>query len=160
MSHGYPAGYLNSRGDSWSEAGSEMEMNRYPSQHSMASYGPSSYSYVSGSRKSLYSTYTSYAPSQISYMLPIVTKQPNPEKKPADHWGFAFCSLFINPLFGIFAILLSEQSKVYFSRLDYVKASKYGSYAKGVAAAGIVSMFVLLILILALVLNEYFKYRY
>lgn len=45
----------------------------------------------------------------MSYVLPIVTKQPDPWRRPADNWPIAFMSLFVNPIFGIFAILLAGE---------------------------------------------------
>ncbi|XP_041371753.1 uncharacterized protein LOC121385236 [Gigantopelta aegis] len=161
----YPAGYLtDSHGEAWSETGSEIEMHRYPSQPSMGGtsfISGTSRSYISGSRKSVYSTYTTtYTPSQISYVLPVVANAPNPLKKPKDNFGFAFCSLFFNPIFGLVALLLAEQSKVHYNHCNYIEASKYGSYAKGVAASGIISMLVLLVLIIALVLWHNYRFAY
>ena len=113
-----PAGYLtDSRGEAWSDAGSDVEMQRYPSQPSMGGtsfISGTSRSYISGSRKSVYSTYTTtYTPSQISYVLPVVANAPNPLKKPKDNFGFAFCSLFFNPIFGLVALLLAGKHSTF-----------------------------------------------
>ncbi|XP_069120371.1 uncharacterized protein [Argopecten irradians] len=140
--------------ESASELGSAYELrrlgdSRYTSQASMTMS-------LYGSRSIL----SMYTPSQASYILPVVTDAPDPIKKPADNWGFACCSIFINPLFGLIAVLLAEMSKDYFNRCKYIQASKYGAYAKGVAAGGIVSMIVVLALIVAQVVNYHLKFYY
>ena len=45
---------------------------------------------------------------QASTFLPVVQNQPDEAKRPKDNFGFAFCSLFINPLFGLVAIVLAR----------------------------------------------------
>ncbi|PVD36103.1 hypothetical protein C0Q70_03076 [Pomacea canaliculata] len=152
---GFPAYYYgDSKAGSMSEL-SEVGMKRYGSQPSIGGHSLGSRSLLYGSRRSLYSTYTV---SGMSYILPVMTKQPNPWRRPCDNWPIAFCSLFINPLFGVFAILLAEQSKIYYAKCDYVRASQYGVYAKGVAAGGIYSSFILLLWILGIVFWNAFRY--
>lgn len=73
----------------------EMEEKRWNSQMSM----------LSSSRPSLHSTYTIHS----SYVLPILGETPDPLRRPPDYLGFALCSLFCNPVFGLFAILLSGE---------------------------------------------------
>lgn len=91
-----PRGYASE-----SETGSMYELRQYPSYYSsQASITPY------GSHKSLLSMYT---PSQASTFLPIVQNAPNPEKRPADNFGIAMFSVFINPIFGIIAIFLSRE---------------------------------------------------
>ncbi|KAH9509773.1 hypothetical protein Btru_045163 [Bulinus truncatus] len=134
-------------------------MKRYASKSSVAG-GLSltgSRSLLYGSRRSLYSTYTM---SGMSYVLPIVAKQPDPWRRPSDNWPIAFMSLFVNPIFGIFAILLAEQSKIYYAKCQYLKASQYGSYAKGTAAGGLYCTFITVLWILGAVLQEKFRYNY
>lgn len=148
----YPGPYRPSQG-SESEFGSQYELKPWPPGHysSQASMTPAS------SYRSLLSTYT---PSHASYVLQVVTDAPNIIKKPPDNWGFAFCSLFINPIFGVVALLLAQMSKDYFNRCKYKEASKYGSYAKGTAAAGIVSSIIVLLMIIAQVLHYHLKFYY
>ena len=103
---GYPAYYY---GDSKMGSMSEMSevgmgMKRYGSQPSIGGHSLGSRSMLYGSRRSLYSTYTV---SGMSYILPVMTKSPNPYRRPQDNWPIAFCSLFFNPIFGVFAILLA-----------------------------------------------------
>lgn len=91
-----PRGYASE-----SETGSMYELRQYPSYYSsQASITPY------GSHKSLLSMYT---PSQASTFLPIVQNAPNPEKRPADNFGIAMFSVFINPIFGVIAIFLSRE---------------------------------------------------
>lgn len=91
-----PRGYASE-----SETGSMYELRQYPSYYSsQASITPY------GSHKSLLSMYT---PSQVSTFLPIVQNAPNPEKRPADNFGIAMFSVFINPIFGVIAIFLSRE---------------------------------------------------
>jgi hypothetical protein len=60
---------------------------------------------ITPSYKSYLSTYT---PSQASFfVLPVTAEAPNEMQRAQDNWGFAFCSLFCNPIFGIAAILLA-----------------------------------------------------
>jgi hypothetical protein len=75
--------------------------SHYSSQASMASITPSYKSYLS-----------TYTPSQASFfVLPVTAEVPNEMRRSHDNWGFAFCSLFINPLFGLVAILLAGTTK-------------------------------------------------
>lgn len=142
-----PRGYASE-----SETGSMYELRQYPSYYSsQASITPY------GSHKSLLSMYT---PSQASTFLPIVQNAPNPEKRPADNFGIAMFSVFINPIFGIIAIFLSQMSKDYFNRCKYIKASKYGAYAKGTAMGGIISMIIVLFLIAAQLIHYHMKFYY
>ncbi|OWF35865.1 uncharacterized protein LOC110442407 [Mizuhopecten yessoensis] len=137
-----------------SELGSAYELRRL---------GDSRYTSQASMTMSLYgsrSVLSMYTPSQASYILPVVTDAPDPIKKPADNWGFACCSVFINPLFGLIAVLLAEMSKDYFNRCKYIQASKYGSYAKGAAAGGIASTIIVLLLIIAQVLHYQLKFNY
>ncbi|BFZ22559.1 hypothetical protein BsWGS_25598 [Bradybaena similaris] len=156
---GYPAYYY---GDSHTGSVSNLSeggMKRYASKSSIAG-GQSltgSRSLLYGSRRSLYSTYTM---SGMSYVLPVVAKQPDPWRRPADNWPIAFLSVFINPIFGVFAILLAEQSKIYYAKCQYLKASQYGSFAKGCAAGGVWCTFILLVLVISAVVNEKLRYRY
>ncbi|ESO94213.1 hypothetical protein LOTGIDRAFT_232467 [Lottia gigantea] len=151
--------YAGSRDGSVSEpyAASHIDstMKAYPSQQSIDTR-----SYITGSKRSLYSTYTSYTThTNMSYALPIVTNAPLLEKKPPDNWGLAFVSLFINPIFGLIAILLAEQSKIYFTKCNYLKASQYGVYAKGAALGGIACTIILLVLIIAIAVNQHIMYN-
>lgn len=155
---GFPAYYY---GDSKAGSMSELSevnysMKRYGSQPSISAHSLGSRSLLYGSRRSLYSTYTV---SGMSYILPVMTKQPNPWRRPVDNWPLAFCSLFINPIFGIFAILLSEQSKIYYAKCDYNRASQYGVYAKGVAAGGCYCTAILLMWIIGAVCWETYRYN-
>ncbi|KAL5010705.1 hypothetical protein ScPMuIL_013010 [Solemya velum] len=130
----------HSHGNGSDSEGSAYEMKPWPSY-----YSSQTSMMTTGSYRSMYSTYT---PSQASYILPVVTDAPDAQKRPPDHWGFAFCSLFCNPVIGILAIILSEMSKNYFNRCNYSKAAKYGSYAKGMAVGGIIVSMVVLVLII------------
>lgn len=65
---------------------------------------PSQSGSLSGSHPSLYSFYT---PSTSTYILPIAQELPDLHKKTPDYMGFAICSLIVNPIFGILAILAS-----------------------------------------------------
>jgi len=156
---GYPAYYY---GDSQTGSVADLSeggMRRYASKSSIAG-GHSlmgSRSLLYGSRRSLYSTYTM---SGMSYVLPIVAKQPDPWRRPPDNWPIAFLSIFINPIFGIFALLLSEQSKIYYSKCNYMKASQYGAYAKGTAAGGLYCTFITVLWIIGAVVNEKMRYNY
>ena len=89
--------------------GAAGAMKRYGSQPSIGGHSLGSRSMLYGSRRSLYSTYTV---SGMSYILPVMTKSPNPYRRPLDNWPIAFCSLFFNPLFGIFAILLAGRGQL------------------------------------------------
>ncbi|KAL4228493.1 hypothetical protein ACF0H5_011541 [Mactra antiquata] len=130
---------------------SAFEMHPWPSHYSsQVSITPSYKSYLS-----------TYTPSQASFfVLPVTSEAPNELRRPQDNWGFAFCSLFINPIFGIVAILLAEMSRDFFKKKNYIQASKYGAYAKGVAMGGIISMIIVLVLIIAQVLHYYLKFNY
>ncbi|GFO39005.1 hypothetical protein PoB_006551000 [Plakobranchus ocellatus] len=159
---GYPAYYY---GDSQTGSMSNLSvgggggMRRYASKSSIAG-GQSltgSRSLLYGSRRSLYSTYTM---SGMSYVLPVVANQPDPWRRPADNWPIAFLSIFINPLFGIFALLLAEQSKIYYAKCQYLKASQYGSYAKGTAAGGLYCTVIVLLWVISAVVNETTRYNY
>ncbi|KAK7092276.1 uncharacterized protein [Littorina saxatilis] len=154
---GYPAYYYgDSKGGSMSEISEVgIPMKRYGSQPSISAHSMGSRSMLYGSRRSLYSTYTV---SGMSYILPVMTKSPNPYRRPMDNWPIAFCSVFFNPLFGIFAILLAEQSKIYYAKCDYMKASQYGVYAKGAAAGGMFCTVITLMLIIAIVCWDHFRY--
>ncbi|GAB1609356.1 uncharacterized protein LOC115220913 [Argonauta hians] len=122
------------------EAGAyEMERKNWSSQLSVA---------TTGSRHSLHSVYTVHS----SYVLPIVTETPDPLRKPPDYLGFAICSIFCNPIFGLVAVLLSERSRGYFHRCQYRKASMCGSYAFGVALGGMIGTIIVILLIVALVI--------
>ncbi|KAL8596382.1 hypothetical protein ACOMHN_054061 [Nucella lapillus] len=156
---GYPAYYY---GDSKAGSVSEMSevgmsMKRYGSQPSIGGHSGTlgSRSMLYGSRRSLYSTYTV---SGMSYILPVMTKSPNPHRRPLDNWPVAFCSLFFNPIFGIIAILLAEQSKIYYAKCEYLRASQYGVYAKGVAAGGIFCSVILLLLIIFIIIWSHIRY--
>ena len=97
-----PSRTASNRLESASEAGSAFEMRPWgiPSHYSsQASMTMSAY----GSRSML----SMYTPSMASYILPVVTDAPDFQKKPDDNWGFACCSLFCNPVFGLVAILLA-----------------------------------------------------
>jgi len=157
---GYPAYYYgDSQTGSVGNLSQGGNMRRFASKSSIAG-GQSltgSRSMLYGSRRSLYSTYTM---SGMSYVLPIVAKQPDPWRRPADNWPIAFLSIFVNPIFGIFALLLAEQSKIYYSRCNYMKASQYGSYAKGTAAGGLYCTVILVIWLVSIVVNEKLRYNY
>ena len=77
---------------------SAFEMHPWPAHYSsQASIAPSYRSYLSA-----------YTPSQASFfVLPVTAEVPDFMRRPQDNWGFAFCSLFCNPIFGIVAILLA-----------------------------------------------------
>lgn len=122
----------------------EMEEKRWNSQMSM----------LSSSRPSLHSTYTVHS----SYVLPILGETPDPLRRPPDYLGFALCSLFCNPVFGLFAILLSEKSKAYYHHCNYKKASRYGSLAYGVAAGGIGCTVIVFFLAISIYLWKYMPY--
>ncbi|CAG5130570.1 unnamed protein product [Candidula unifasciata] len=156
---GYPAYYY---GDSHTGSVSNLSeggMKRYASKSSIAGAQSltGSRSLLYGSRRSLYSTYTM---SGMSYVLPVVAKQPDPWRRPADNWPIAFMSLFVNPIFGVFAILLAEQSKIYYAKCEYMQASRYGAYAKGTAAGGLYCTVILLIWVISAVINEKRRYLY
>lgn len=51
-------------------------------------------------------------------------------------------------------------SKDYFNRCKYIKASKYGAYAKGTAMGGIISMIIVLFLIAAQLIHYHMKFYY
>ena len=51
-----------------------------------------------------------------------------------------------------------EQSKIYFSKCEYMRASQYGVYAKGVAAGGIFCTITVLVLVIAIVLWDNLRY--
>ena len=84
----------------------------------MSPFNLSCRSLLYGSRRSLYSTYTM---SGMSYVLPIVAKQPDPWRRPPDNWPIAFLSIFINPIFGIFALLLSgmQLTTIFFHTISF-----------------------------------------
>lgn len=124
--------------------------SHYSSQASMASITPSYKSYLS-----------TYTPSQASFfVLPVTAEVPNEMRRSRDNWGFAFCSLFINPLFGIAAILLAEMSRDFFNKKNYIQASKYGAYAKGTAIGGIFITFMMIVLIIAQAVHYRLKFEY
>lgn len=124
--------------------------SHYSSQASMASITPSYKSYLS-----------TYTPSQASFfVLPVTAEAPNEMQRAQDNWGFAFCSLFCNPIFGIAALLLAEMSRDFFNKKNYLQASKYGSYAKGTALGGIIVTIVVLVLIIAQVAHYQLKFNY
>lgn len=133
------------------ETQSAFEMRPWPAHYSsQASITPSYKSFLSA-----------YTPSQASFfVLPVTSEVPDQLRRPQDNWGFAFCSLFINPIFGVVAILLSEMSRQFFNKKQYVLAAKYGSYSKGAAMGGIIVMIVVLILILAQVIHYHTKFNY
>ena len=81
-----------------SEMGSAFEMKKWPSYYS------GSQASMTYSHRSFYSTYT---PSYASTFLPIVQQGPDKLKKPDDNFGLACISIFINPIFGIIAVLLA-----------------------------------------------------
>ncbi|KAK3582991.1 hypothetical protein CHS0354_027117 [Potamilus streckersoni] len=153
MSNYPPPFYSDNRSHEGSESdtASRYEMQSWPAHYSsQASITPSYRSYLS-----------TYTPSQASFfILPVVMESPDTERKPADNWGFAFCSLLCNPVFGVFAILLAEMSKNFFLQKDYSKAAKYGGYAKGVAMGGIIVMLIVLSLIIAQVIHYRLKFNY
>lgn len=134
-----------------SEMGSAFEMKKWPSYYS------GSQASMTYSHRSFYSTYT---PSYASTFLPIVQQGPDKMKKPDDNFGLACVSIFINPIFGIIAVLLAEISRDYFNRCNYIKASKYGAYAKGTAAGGIFCTFFVLACVIAQVLWYQMKFNY
>ena len=80
------------------ESQSAFEMRPWPAHYSsQASITPSYKSFMSA-----------YTPSQASFfVLPVTSEVPDQLRKPEDNWGFAFCSLLINPIFGVVAILLA-----------------------------------------------------
>ena len=80
---GYPAYYYgDSKMGSMSETSEVgMSMKRYGSQPSIGGHSLGSRSMLYGSRRSLYSTYTV---SGMSYILPVMTKSPNPYRRPQD----------------------------------------------------------------------------
>ncbi|KAK3105731.1 hypothetical protein FSP39_004475 [Pinctada imbricata] len=135
-----------------SEAGSMYELRQYPSYYSSA-VSTSAF----GSHKSLLSLYT---PSQASTFLPVTQNAPDPTRRPRDNFGFALFSLFINPIFGLVAILLAQVSKDYFNRCKYIKASKFGAYAKGTAAGGIASTFILIFMAVGQAIVNHYKFDY
>ncbi|VDI31856.1 uncharacterized protein LOC143064495 [Mytilus galloprovincialis] len=147
----YPKG--SSRGGSEmgdSEMGSAFELQKWPSYYS-------SQASMTYSHRSFYSTYT---PSHASTFLPIVQQAPDKLKKPDDNFGLACCSIAINPIFGIIAVLLAEISRGYFNRCNYIKASKYGAYAKATAAGGIFCTIFLLACIISQLLWYHLKFSY
>lgn len=58
------------------------------------------------------------------------------------------------------SIYFSEISRDYFNRCNYIKASKYGAYAKGTAAGGIFCTFFVLVCVIAQVLWYQSKFNY
>lgn len=146
--------YNGSRGGSEmgdSETGSAFELKKWPSYYS------GSQASMTYSHRSFYSTYT---PSHASTFLPIVQQAPDKLKKPDDNFGLACCSIAINPIFGIIAVLLAEISRDYFNRCNYIKASKYGAYAKGTAAGGIFVTLFVLAMIIAQAVWPHVKFNY
>ncbi|XP_052806144.1 uncharacterized protein LOC128235373 [Mya arenaria] len=143
---------LDNMSDVDSQAASAFEMRPWPSHYSsQISITPSYKSYLSA-----------YTPSQVSsfYILPVTADTPDQRRRPEHNWGMAFCSLLINPIFGIAAILLAEMSKEYFNKKEYIQASKYGSYAKGTAMGGIIVTIILIVLIIAQAINYHLKFNY
>lgn len=59
---------------------------------------------------------------------------------------------------GIFAI--SEMSRDFFNKKNYIQASKYGAYAKGTAMGGIIVTIILVILIIAQAVQYRLKFNY
>ena len=51
-------------------------------------------------------------------------------------------------------------SRQFFNKKEYIKAAKYGNYAKGAAMGGIISMIIVLALILAQVIHYHTKFNY
>lgn len=133
------------------ETQSAFEMRPWPAHYSsQASITPSYKSFMSA-----------YTPSQASFfVLPVTSEIPDQMRRPQDNWGIAFCSLFVNPIFGVIAILLSEMSRQFFNKKQYIQAAKYGNYAKGAALGGIISMIVVLALIIAQVIHYHTKFSY
>ncbi|KAH3701848.1 uncharacterized protein LOC127860723 [Dreissena polymorpha] len=130
---------------------SAFEMRPWPSHYS-------SQLSITPSYKSYLSTYTQ---SQASFfILPVTAETPQERWRSQHNWGFALCSMFINPIFGIVALLLAEMSKDYFNKKEYIQASKYGSYAKGAAMGGIIVTLIVIILIIAQAIHYHLKFNY
>ena len=100
------------------ESQSAFEMRPWPAHYSsQASITPSYKSFMSA-----------YTPSQASFfVLPVTSEVPDQLRKPEDNWGFAFCSLLINPIFGVVAILLAgrifSQSSLHVSCVRMLRPS-------------------------------------
>lgn len=106
----YPGGHGTRQ--STPESFEMSDKRRWPSTTSMT---------PSGSR-----SFYSYTPSHSSYNLPIVMERTNPDKKMPDNWGLACCSMFINPIFGLVAILLAGKVSAWLIRCWYwVQAMDY-----------------------------------
>ena len=76
------------------------------------------------------------------------------------------CIIFvINSAHSVIAMLISvfdgffaEQSKIYFAKCEYLRASQYGVYAKGVAAGGIFCTIIVLVLVIAIITWSHVRY--
>lgn len=55
---------------------------------------------------------------------------------------------------------ISEMSRDFFNKKNYIQASKYGSYAKGTAMGGIIVTLILFKLIIAQAVIYHLKYNY
>lgn len=79
-----------------------------------------------------------------------------------DNWEFSVTHIFAHHQDGIrkYFSIISEMSKDYFNRCKYIKASKYGAYAKGTAMGGIISMIIVLLLIAAQLIHYHMKFYY
>ena len=58
----------------------------------------------------------------------------------------------------VFRLYVAEQSKIYYAKCEYLRASQYGVYAKGAAAGGIFCSVTLLILIIFIVIWNHIRY--
>ena len=88
------------------ETQSAFEMRPWPAHYSsQASITPSYKSFVSA-----------YTRSEASFfVLPVTSEIPDQMRRPRDNWGFAFCSLFVNPIFGVVALLLAGRELLIFA---------------------------------------------
>lgn len=79
-----------------------------------------------------------------------------------DNWEFSVTHIIARHQAGIrmYFSIISEMSKDYFNRCKYIKASKYGAYAKGTAMGGIISMIIVLLLIAAQLIHYHMKFYY
>ena len=60
----------------------------------------------------------------------------------------------------IIMYFVSEMSRDFFNKKNYIQASKYGSYAKGAALGGIIVTIALLVMIIAQVIHYQTKFNY
>ena len=60
----------------------------------------------------------------------------------------------------MYHLFISEMSKDYFNRCKYIKASKFGAYAKGAAAGGIFSTMFLLVMIIGQAIQYHVRFNY